>query len=234
MEELNHILDDIIGVYNSELDNDTKHSKAADLWTKYYSLSKKLNIKLDQAYNLYLMFENESYIINQNPIRRKVDNDNISIALKHFEEVQNGERLGITQDDAINLLDWTVENTRCNLEGLCIDLNKSSLNGFCDIAQASTLMPLEDKGFDVKKLSATDTFKYPFNHYFGTVNFPIEENGKLVNKVYLIDVTFRQFFSTVRCNYGRYFTEEENTGICTAPDPGFFIEDVDFAKELMG
>ena len=54
-------------VYNENIDNDKKHQLLSTLWTKYYKLSEKLNIKLDEAYNLYLIGENESYIIYQEP-----------------------------------------------------------------------------------------------------------------------------------------------------------------------
>ena len=37
----------------------------------------------------------------------------------------------------------------------------------------------------------------------------------------------------MRCNEGRYYTEEENTNLKVAPDPGYFITDIDFAKTLM-
>jgi hypothetical protein len=234
MDELNKILNDLIDVYNENYDNDVLHEKASELWTKYYTLSKKLGIKSYLAYNLYLLLESDSYIINQKPIRRNVSNEEILSSLSHWDEVLNNNRKGISMDDAINLLDWTVENTRRNLENICVDVNNSSLNGYCDVTQASSLMPLKEKGFSITKNSCSKSFGYPFNHYFGTVTIPIEEGGDVSNKTFLIDITYRQFFSTVRCNYGRYFTEEENTHIKTAPDPGFFVEDKDFAKELMG
>ena len=90
-------------------------------------------------------------------------------------------------------------------------------------------MPLENIGLEVTKNSATGSFDYPFNHAFGTVTFPY--NG--ATKTYLIDTTYRQFFTTNRCNEGRYYQEEENTGLKVAPDPGYFVEDKDFARSLM-
>ena len=52
--------------------------------------------------------------------------------------------------------------------------------------------------------------------------------------MHLIDTTYRQFFPSLLCNEGRYYTKEENLNIDTAPDPGYFIEDKQFAKELLG
>ncbi len=68
---------------------------------------------------------------------------------------------------------------------------------------------------------------------FGTVTFPYQDNERVIDKTYLIDSTYRQFFSTMRCNEGRYYTEEENTNLKVAPDPGYFVTDKNFAKSLM-
>ena len=94
-------------------------------------------------------------------------------------------------------------------------------------------MPLENLGLEVTKNSATTCFNYPFNHVFGTVTFPYQDDGRVVDKTYLIDSTYRQFFSTIRCNEGRYYIEEENTNLKVAPDPGYFVTDINFAKTLM-
>ena len=79
METLKEILNTIMNVYNEDLDNDKKHQLLSTLWTRYYKLSEKLNIKLDEAYNLYLIGENESYIIYQEPERKKIDKENYKI-----------------------------------------------------------------------------------------------------------------------------------------------------------
>lgn len=39
-----------------------------------------------------------------------------------------------------------------------------------------------------------------------------------------MDSTYKQFFTVVRCNHGRYYAKEENTGMIVAPDPGYFIK----------
>lgn len=120
-------------------------------------------------------------------------------------------------------------NARRGFETLGMDIKNNSLNGFCELGQALSLMPLENIGLEVTKNSATGSFDYPFNHAFGTVTFPY--NG--ATKTYLIDTTYRQFFTTNRCNEGRYYQEEENTGLKVAPDPGYFVEDENFARSLM-
>ena len=195
---------------------------------------KKLNIKLDEAYNLYLIGENESYIIYQEPERKEIDNKKLQIALNHYNEIKNNEfKEGLTSEEIKVLLDYSIENARKAFDSLGINVKTNSLNGFCELGQALTIMPLENLGLEVTKNSASACFNYPFNHVFGTVTFPYQDNGRVIDKTYLIDSTYRQFFSTMRCNEGRYYTEEENTNLKVAPDPGYFITDINFAKTLM-
>lgn len=227
-ETLNNILLGIMDVYNEDLPNDKKHQVLSDLWTKYYKLSEKTGIKLDFAYQLYLIGESESYIINEEPERFVVDKDELYKAINHLEEGN-----GLTLYEIETLLQASVENARSNFANLGIDVKTNSLNGFCELGQALTLMPLESLGLKVTKNSAKESFDYPFNHVFGTVTFPYQSANGIEEKTYLIDSTYRQFFTTNRCNEGRYHQAEENTGLKVAPDPGYFVEDESFARNLM-
>ena len=234
MEILREVLNKILEVYNEKIDNDKKHKLLSSLWTQYYKLSEKFNIKLDEAYNLYLIGENESYIIYQEPERKRIDKEKLQKTLNHYNEIKNnGFKEGLTDEEIKILLDYSVENARKSFDNLGINLKTNSLNGLCEIGQALTIMPLDNLGLEVTKNSATTCFNYPFNHAFGTVTFPYQGNDIVIEKTYLIDSTYRQFFSTVRCNEGRYHTKEENTGLKVAPDPGYFTTDIVFAKTLM-
>ena len=239
MKELLIYIGQLTEIYNRRYDNDKKHELASELWTKYYKRSKELGISLEEAYNLSLMCENESYIINQPPIRYDVDDKqvaNIVSKLKKSISInEESKRLksGITLEEADTLLKWSVENTRKMLNKIVFNIEKVSLNGQCELAQALSLLPFENIGLYVTKNRASLSFGYPNNHAFGSVIIPIEEDGKILEKLYLIDVTYRQFFSTVRCNEGKYYDKHED-GFDISPDPGYFVEDKEFAKELMG
>lgn len=237
MEELQEILMSIMDTYNQQISNDQKYEQVSKLWTKYYQLSNKLNIQLDTAYHLYLMCENECYKIDQPPIMKKNDRNEVVLSLNHLDQVlQNrkvGEEDGISRGEVLTLIDFVVNHTR-NIFGLLgIDVQTNSLNGFCELGQALSIMPFEHLGLKVTKNKAKDAFGYPFNHSFGTVWFPVLENGKLFEEGYLIDTTYRQFFSSVRCNEGRYYALEENVGRIANPDPGYFVRDEVFAKKLL-
>ena len=236
-KELKEVLDKIIEVYNTCNDNDKKHQLASKLWTSYYKLSKESNIVLDEAYNLYLMLESESYIINQPPITKEVDNDKLTNSLNKLRQVikdnKNSLISGISEDDVKTLLNWDIKNTRDDLKSLGINIENNSLNGFCELTQALSLMPLENEGLKTTINKAKDAFDYNLNHSFGTITFPVIKNNELKEETYLIDPTYRQFFTTVRCNEGRYYTKDENTELDASPDLGYFMKDISFAKELM-
>lgn len=237
MDRLNEILIEIMGVYQSSLTNDEKFESVSKLWTEYYKLSSDLGESLEFAYQIYLMCENECYKIEQKPDIKVINLDAVKCAATHLTEVLGQRKLGIitgiSREEAKCLLEWSVYNVRRSLQKLGIDVENNSLNGFCEIAQALSIMPFENLGLAVTKNSASDAFGYQFNHRFGTVILPINDNNVIMDEIFLLDVTLRQFFSSVRCNEGRYYTLEENTGIVANPDPGYFVKDEEFAKKLL-
>lgn len=237
MDKLNEILIEIMRVYQSSLTNDEKFKSVSKLWTEYYKLSSDLGESLELAYQIYLMCENECYMIEQKPDIKVINLDAVKCAAAHLTEVLGQRKFGIitgiSREEAKCLLEWSVYNVRRSLQKLGIDVENNSLNGFCEIAQALSIMPFENLGLVVTKNSASDAFEYQFNHRFGTVILPINDNNVIMDEIYLLDVTLLQFFSSVRCNEGRYYTLEENTGIVANPDPGYFFKDEEFAKKLL-
>lgn len=238
LKELYKKLQELIDVYESNFNNDIKYEKVSKLWTDYYQLSNELDIQLDFAYQIFLLYENECYKIQQEPNLEMVDGNVVKGVVSRLKDVlvdrNRGIDIGISESDVEILLKWSVSNARSGYQIFGIDLIKNSLNGFCQIGQALSLMPLEKLGLSVTKNTAKNSFGYPFTHAFGTVCFPVmDEDGNVTEKNYLIDTTYRQFFSSVRCHYGRYYTKEENTGMIANPDPGYFVEDKEFAIKLM-
>ena len=226
MEELKNLLNLIIDVANKDISDNEKHKFLANLWTKYYKLSNKLNIELDEEYNVTLLLEQSSFIVKQNSIKKEIDYELLD---KSIQKIKNNE--AIKENEAINILNWTIENTKDNLSTILKYLGKNvesdSLASFCEVAQATTLIPLEKIGIKITKNNATASFNYPYNHAFGTASFNIIENNKIIKKIYLIDATYRQFFTTTKCNEGMYYKKDS-----IAPDPGYFANE-EFAKILL-
>ena len=224
MEELNQMLSLIMEIADKDIDNDQKHKLISELWTNYYKLASLLNVELDE--NVSLLLENSSFIVKQDSIKKEIDYELLNETIKKIKN-----NWGIAEEEAINLLNWTIENTKSNLSTILNqlgrDVESDSLSGFCEVAQALTLMPLENIGIKVTKNNATDCFEYPHNHAFGTATFNIIEDNNLVEKTYLIDATYRQFFTTSRCNTGLYYKKNGSS-----PDPGYFANEK-FARNLL-
>ena len=67
---------------------------------------------------------------------------------------------------------------------------------------------------------------------FWTVTLPIFDGTEVNDRIYLLDSTYRQFFSTVHCNAGMYDAPLD-VFLQNTPSPGYFVKDTSFAEELL-
>lgn len=232
MKELMELLHEIEKTYNGVLSNDEKYNVVSMLWSKYYQLKHRLGIELDDDYNMTLLYQNDCYKINQEPRLELPNNELVEQSLINLTQaIQN--KNGITQNDVHNILDYVVYYTRKNFDSLGININKTSLDGFCELGQSLSLRPLEQLGLLVTKNLSESDFDYAGHHAFGTVTFPVMENDTIINKTYLIDTTYRQFFSSIKCHEGMYYIKADDTFLYKKPAPGYFVHNEGFARELM-
>lgn len=209
MEKLKAILDEIDKTCNENLDESMKKYILGNLW-KRYNIEKN-NIICD-----------EIYIIDQEPTYEKVNLESVRNAISNLKDGS------ATIDDAEALLKWNVQNTREGLTKLGLNIKKDSLDGYCELSQLLSIYPLEELGLEVTKNTARYCFDYPYNHAFGTVKIPVIENGNKIDKYFLIDVTYRQFFVREKCSKIQYYLDD-----MIAPSVGFFVKDKQFAKTLI-
>lgn len=229
-------VDTIMDIAKNSPDTLEKSKTLSGLLEKYYKYCYDNNIPnfdsevYDRGFN---ELENYSYIIESEPEVFKVSEEETMEALKHLEEAMKTGN-GITEEEAEILLDWSVQKTRKYLDETSnYSIKNDSLTGACGTAQMLTLVPFQDIGI---KATANNTYNFGEkvgHHAFGTVILPIEENGNVVEKQYLVDASFRQFFTTARCNYGRYYDLERLSG----PDPGYYVNKFpngeEIAKEIL-
>ena len=81
-------------------------------------------------------------------------------------------------------------------------------------------------GFKVTKNTAQNDFDYNLNHAFGTLTLNVKDNDEINEEHFLIDATYRQFFTKEKCNKGMYYMGK-------TPDPGYFVKNKVFAKEII-
>ena len=207
----------------------------------YQNLYKVLNISMEkrhdfltQAYHQYKTFcgqnkiqmepityqlINASYILESTPIIKDIPAQNL-IDIKN--KLENQEAL--TMEEARLLLEWTVQNTRKFLS-IDKDVLHESLQGCCGISQSASLFPLEDLGLQT---TVNQVALIPYceqRHAFGTVFIPILQDGNIVRKQFLIDVTYRQFFPSIFCNVDHYSDR-------STPWAGYFMAQSPKGKEV--
>ena len=213
--------------------------------TDNYQLQEKIKKDLSRYYNLIYYYQ-----AKQNGLRRAyvLDNEleklsNIYMVEQTPERFEVDENLlseinvteGLTMEQALELLKWTVNNTRDNLmiegknrTGVAEDVyGNSCLDGACGFSQFSTLYPLQELGLEVTINNIGDMCGV--RHAYGTVVIPINIEGKITKKRFLLDCTYRQFFTLPFNVVARYLSG--------SPSAGFFVtqndEQIEFAKELL-
>lgn len=235
MERVHEILKKIEEQSHMPLSTE-KHEKLASLWTEYYQLCKARGSYPMEGENLYFTNEDSSFILMTDSPKMKYDQENLLRALEKIENRENKRKLSFTEEEANALLDWSVCHARKSLISLGINVESSSLNGLCELGQALTLYPFLHSKFPISINNASLSFDFPGNHAFGTVTIPTQR-GKQVKRVpHLIDITYRQFFTTLRCNEGIYDSLPNQKNWKAVPDPGYFmtsINDQAFAKHLI-
>lgn len=196
---------------------------------KYYNLMYYYQAKTDGLDKAYLLDQEISklpdiYVIDGNPTRFDIN-----------EELLNGINVhqGLTEEEALELLKWTSNNTRDNLNILEQNNNRenvygnNNLSGACGLSQFSTLYPLKKLGLEVTINNAEEV--KGGRHAYGTVIIPIKTEKGIENRRYLLDCTYRQFFTLPYNVLTRYMKN--------APFPGYFMtqdnEQTSFAKELL-
>ena len=218
----NYYLDVIMKIARYGPDTEEKSKRLSSLLTKYEKYCYKKKIESFNEISLkkvYYPLENLSFIIESKPEIFELDEQEVKEAWNHLLYVlDNGG--GISSEEAKLLLDWSVQKARLVL-GRNINILNDSLNGSCGYSQMLTLIPFIKAGVKTTINNAKFFTKNGPAHSFGTVTFPIEENEKIIDKQFLIDATYRQFFTTLRCNEGRYYSSRFPGRV--SPDSGYYM-----------
>ena len=160
------------------------------------------------------------FILDDKPVRFDID-------YSLLDSINVSE--GLTEDQALELLKWTANNTRDNLNISCNNdvYGNESLMGTCGLSQYSTLYPLQKLGFEVTVNNIASVGNV--RHAYGTVIMPIKTDSGIQNKRYLIDCTYRQFFDVNHNVVTRYIDDRPSVGYFVSKNP----EEIQFAKELL-
>ena len=220
----------IVKLFNSKDKNRDNLLNEAYIVYKKYCYEHNL---LDDFNANFLL--SERFIISSEPEIKYIDNNKVAIAIEHLREITFGCKPndGISPDEVTLILDWVVQNSRSiiseNFQNIC----KSSLYGLSDYTQALTLLPFENLNIPYTVNDTKHFNNGSESHSFGTVTFPVKLENTVKNKQYLIDITYRQFFTIVNSSYGKFYDTRKDIG----PSAGFYVciteEGKKFASELL-
>lgn len=192
------------------------------LLVKYCEYCSKHNLEL---FDMPLQNVLESlYIIDSEPVLEEIEEEKINSAIEHLQEVleKNKEKItdGITKEEAETILQFVVFNTRQNFINMAhVDLRTHNLKGCCKLAQELSMNLFKNLGLAITVNDDTIfTGRSTPTHFFGTVAIPVKEEEFLSIQNYLIDVTYRQFFTLNRCHHG--LTKVKNA---IPPEAGYFV-----------
>lgn len=174
------------------------------------------------------------YIVSSSPNLTNVRQDKLVTAITDL--VNKGR---VTDDEVDYILTNAVMIARelISKDKRIKDIKVDPLYGFDGYTQALTLNYLEKIGL---KTTTNNTINFPgenLRHLFGTCTFPVSNGKGIINKTYLIDLTYRQYFTVIGANEGRFFTSDKKLKNNCGPDVGYYVcqdeEGQKFAKELL-
>lgn len=174
---------------------------------------------LDYSFKDLIQLIDKAYIMPSTPNLTNIAYDEVRPIV---EQLKNDPKVGISEEDAHTLLKYVVQNAR-NIMGNDCDITTSSLLGKCGYGQALTMIPLEQIGV---KTTVNNTFSFPncnSLHAFGTATLPVIAENGVVDKIYLLDVTYRQFYSSIAACYGRYFILRQGKRTNNTPLHGYHM-----------
>lgn len=218
--ELQIIKDNIKILTNEYINTDDiklKNKYRSEL-AKYYNLLYYYQYGIYGEHRVFLLDDDISKLPSVYTIEEKPQYFDLNNELLSNLDFTNG----LSEEQAIELLKWTANNTRNNLDKSIDNGNvyeNYDLCGLCGYSQFLSLYPLQQLGLHVtiNNIHAFGGGK----HAFGTVILPIRVNDRIVNKRYLIDCTYNQFFTLPFNVVTRYIKGAPFNGYFNANNPEY-------------
>lgn len=194
--------------------------------------------------------EGKKFILDTKPVFRKYSDielmklATIEQKLKRaINENRNNNAIinGINKQETESLLQWVVQNAREAFEmEFDEQLKEASLLGCCGLGQGITGITLQNMNLSPRILNANPNLNTKAGrHAFVVVEIPIlQDDGKISNKPYLVDTTYRQFFlrNEVTTSCGEYIKDNKFGGR-VAPLAGYWLLHMSggkqFAEEIL-
>lgn len=173
------------------------------------------------------------YMIETNPI---IENISYETIIPLYEALRREDPL--TEAESILLIRYMVSCTRMNLaihltdsiyQRGCQNIKDATLEGLCGLSTDSIVFACKEISSLVHYRDMWD-FLPTAGHSFCFLKIPTYTDLNIIEKKYIIDCTYRQFFQIQYCSKGRLYRD-------SIPDIGYFVyqnkEKVLFAQNLL-
>lgn len=147
---------------------------------------------------------------------------------------------GLNIDEVNKLLEWVVQTDRKCLSNDLDDIRENSLMGSCGLSQGIVYTILKEMGLEarVSNINPTITGENLGGHAFNSVAIPVKQQDETyVEKNFLIDVTYRQFFVRDYYSVSGRFIKDKRFGGKASPMAGYWCINLPggekFAKEIL-
>lgn len=167
------------------------------------------------------MLVNKEYLFPSEPEIEEVDEKKVALAAAHLKEVlEKGG--GITEEEEQELLKWSVSKAREGMANEGIDITHNYLGGYYGYSQALTMLPFANIRAII---TLNNVYYFPFAktwHAYGTVLLPIIRDNTGTQERFLIDATYRQWFSIINNNDGFYYNIDRRFKNKVGPEAGYY------------
>lgn len=174
----------------------------------------------------------EEFIFPSTPYNEDINLEEIA-SIQEFYEKNNY----IPEDKIIDFLNWIVYQTRINITNNLDSPLYSSFQGQCAPAQSFMDELFGKMNFKKLAFNIGDVLETTKIHALEVVEIPTLVDNFIVNKLYILDPTFRQFCLTEENRFERYNEEPRWAVKMSAPHPGYFFNLTDegrnFANDLI-
>jgi len=160
----------------------------------------------------------DEFIFDEQPYNEDIDVRKIASIQKFYE--QNGY---IPSENIEEFLNWITYRARKNVCHPAESPLYASLAGRCGPTQSFNDVILGKMGMTKMAFNVGTVLGKEKIHALECVQIPTLQNGQIVNRLFILDPTFRQFCLAEENRFERYYEEPRWAVRMSSPHPGYFL-----------
>lgn len=147
-----------------------------------------------------------------------------SISEEEITKIQPKLKEGISESEIQTILDWIIYSVRRYLNTL-EDIFTSPLEQYDQLCTDKVTSLVHQLGLEVGTFNFNNVKDCLVDHIANIVYIKCNNGTLIEDRIYLVDCTYRKFFTTDKCNINRYTND-------AAPDLGLYVSVENYKKFL--